>query len=134
MNPYSLDQPNATTSLDPKAARDARAVARKLATGGAATGSIVKKLQSMGLDQRIAHDYAMDALIARSRIQRIVGILLVAIGCALVLAGYLLSFYFVRRIPVYVAMAGAFVLMIGCVKLFHRNKVAPPKPRSGRIT
>ena len=133
-NPYAVEQPEGVTSLDAVSARNARATAKRLAAGGAAVGSIAKKLQSIGLDQSSANEFAKDALIARSRIERIVGILLVAFGCALLFAGYALSYYFVRRIPVYVAMAGAFVLMIGCVKLFHRNKFAPPKPRSGRIT
>ena len=106
--------------------RKAKQAATKLAAGGGVVGSISKKIQSMGLDASHAEAIAMDAVIARSRIERLQGIGIVGIGMCLVFVGYLLSFVFVRRIPLAVAITGIFFAMLGCARIFHRSKIHRP--------
>ena len=88
-------------------------------------GSISKKLQSLGMDASRAETLATDAVIARSRFDRVIGILIAAAGVITMVVGYVLFRMFVGRIPVVVAMLGAFIFLLGATKACHRSRVRP---------
>jgi len=133
MNPYSLPPSDTPTQIDEDTMRKAKQAATRLATGGSVVGSISKKIQSMGVDASNAEAIAMNAVIARSRIERLQGIGIVVLGICLVLGGYLLSYVFVRRIPLAVAVTGVFFAMLGCARIFHRSKIHRPGSRRQKM-
>ena len=133
MNPYTLPSSKPTPDLAPDTLRSAKQTAKSLASRGAVVGSIASKLKSKGLDPTNAEQIATDAVIARSRLERLIGFSIAGFGGCLVIVRYMLSFYFVRRIPVYVTMAGMFFVMLGLTKAFHRSKLNRPKPHPDRL-
>ena len=126
MSPYSLLPIDASTKVDESTMREAQQVARKLAAGGSVVGSISKKIQNMGVDDSIAEAIAIDAVLARSRLERLQGAGIAVFGMCLIILGYLLSFVFVRKIPLAVAISGVFFVMLGCARMFHRSRIHLP--------
>jgi len=125
VNPYSLTEHLQRRDVSNDTLRQARFLARDLAGGGAVLGSITRKLQSLGLDLPLATRIATDALFARSRRRRAWGGCMIAVGIAVAVAGYWIpgNLWF-GRLRVYVAMSGAFLVMLGSVELMHRTPVS----------
>lgn len=110
--------------------RRAKEVATRLAAGGSVVGSISKKLQAMDVDLNNAEAIAMEAVIARSRVERLHGVGIVGFGICVVLSAYLLSLFFIRGVVVSVAITGVFFVMLGVARVFHRSRILRPRPRS----
>ena len=132
MNPYALPPSEPTPEVDADTLQSAKRTARSLASGGAVVGSIASRLKSQGLDPTNAEQIATYAVIERSRLERFTGFCIAGFGTCLVVVGYVLSFYFLRRIPIYVAMAGMFFVLLGLAKAFHRSKLRRPQPTEKR--
>lgn len=136
VNPYSVTRSNRLPGVysDQEVTADtlvlARSTARRLAIGGAAPRSMTRKLQQLGLSEELAIQFALEALVARSRFRRARGLIVLLIGVATTVGAYLIAdgLWF-RSVRVYVAMAGAFVVMLGCSELFHRSVVGKSEIR-----
>ncbi|WP_372725153.1 hypothetical protein [Novipirellula sp.] len=133
VNPYSLASSDALPQIDEPLKRKAKQAATKLAAGGSVVGSISKKLQTMGIDASNAEAIALDAVMTRSRFERLQGVGIVGFGMCVVFAGYLLSFVFIRRIPLAIAITGLFFVMLGFSRIFHRSKIHRPGPRPRKM-
>ena len=106
---------------------EGRALARELARSGAANGAILKKLRDIGIEGGLAEEIAIDALVARSRVHRVRGLMTAVAGLILLVVSGLLSLFFTARVPIAVAMFGLFLCMLGAAGLFHRTKPYPER-------
>ncbi|MEO9595860.1 hypothetical protein [Rhodopirellula bahusiensis] len=133
MNPYARESTDRLPELDAETWRLAKSEARSLASSGAVVGSITQRLKSKGIDAANAELIAIDAVIARSRIERAIGLGIAGFGALLVLAGVGVFLFVGRRMGIYAGMAGMFLAMLGLVRVFQQSKLPRPRPGPERI-
>lgn len=122
INPYSFTA-SQLPELDAATLSAAKAMAKSLAASGSAVPGIAKKLQMKGIDAGNAEEIAIDAVIARSRLTRIAGIVQAVCGLLIVIVGHGIAKFGFVKYGMTIAVLGLFVIALGVAKLFHRIRL-----------
>ncbi len=122
INPYEAPPSNPQEEIDPNLLRQGRAIAKTLAAGGSASGSITKKIKQLGIPERHAAEIAKDAICRNSTIQEWTGIGISCCGVALIGTGILLAITWTSKYTLSVIVFGMFLVLLGFAKAAAADK------------
>lgn len=129
-NPYAMPKRG---DLPPQLIEQGRMIARRLASSGASSGSILKRLRDIGIEGPIAESLAAESVLGRDRIRRLLGFATLLAGIAIIFIAWLLWQRLFAKLPIGIAMFGVFLCMLGCVSLFSRTHTKPSGPKTERL-